>query len=62
MSARRWPLAPNLWTDFLRPGIPAPSDKSTGQVSVWEMNENALIGAGPVSPSPGSSWRAVGLT
>jgi hypothetical protein len=35
-------------------------NKSTGQVSVWEMNGNALIGAGPVSPNPGTSWRAIG--
>jgi FG-GAP-like repeat len=35
-------------------------NKSTGQVSVWEMNGNALIGGGPVSPNPGTSWRAIG--
>jgi hypothetical protein len=35
-------------------------NKSTGQVSVWEMNGNALVGGGPVSPNPGTSWHAIG--
>jgi hypothetical protein len=33
---------------------------STGQVSIWEMNGNHLIGGGPVSPNPGPSWKAIG--
>jgi uncharacterized repeat protein (TIGR03803 family) len=33
---------------------------STGQVSVWEMNGNQLIGGGPVSANPGLSWHAIG--
>jgi hypothetical protein len=33
---------------------------STGQVSIWEMNENTLIGGGPVSPNPGPAWQAIG--
>jgi hypothetical protein len=33
---------------------------STGQVSIWEMSENHLIGGGPVSPNPGPTWKAIG--
>ncbi len=33
---------------------------SSGQVSIWEMNGNTLIGGGPVSPNPGPSWKAIG--
>jgi fibronectin-binding autotransporter adhesin len=33
---------------------------TSGQVSIWERNGNALIGGGPVSPNPGPSWRAIG--
>jgi microcystin-dependent protein len=33
---------------------------STGQVSIWEMNGTSLVGGGPVSPSPGPSWHAIG--
>ena len=33
---------------------------STGQVSIWEMSGNHLIGGGPVSPNPGPSWKAIG--
>ncbi len=33
---------------------------STGQVSIWEMSGNKLIGGGPVSPNPGPNWRAIG--
>ena len=32
---------------------------NTGQVSVWEMNENTMIGGGPVA-NPGTSWHAIG--
>ena len=32
----------------------------SGQVSIWEMDGNKLIGGGPVSPSPGPSWKAIG--
>ena len=35
-------------------------NKNTGQVSVWEMNGNSLIGGGPVSANPGTSWHAIG--
>jgi hypothetical protein len=35
-------------------------NKSTGQVSVWEISGNTLIGGGPVSPNPGPSWHAIG--
>jgi hypothetical protein len=31
----------------------------SGQASVWEMSGNTLMGGGPVSANPGSSWRAV---
>ena len=33
---------------------------STGQVSIWEMDGNTLMGGGPVSPDPGPSWQAIG--
>jgi microcystin-dependent protein len=33
---------------------------STGQVSIWEMNGNTLMGGGPVSPNPGTAWKAIG--
>ena len=29
--------------------------RARGQVSIWEMNGNTLIGGGPVSPNPGPS-------
>jgi FG-GAP-like repeat len=33
---------------------------SSGQVSVWEMDGNTIIGGGPVA-NPGPSWQAVGI-
>ena len=34
---------------------------SSGQVSIWEMNGNSsLAGGGPVSPNPGTAWKAIG--
>ena len=35
-------------------------NKSTGQASFWEMDESALVGGGPVTPNPGTSFHAVG--
>jgi hypothetical protein len=35
-------------------------NKSTGQVSVWEMDGTSLIGGGKVSANPGPSWHAIG--
>jgi uncharacterized repeat protein (TIGR03803 family) len=35
---------------------------ASGQASIWDMNGNKIIGGGPVSPNPGPSWHAVGLT
>ena len=35
-------------------------NKSTGQVTIWEMDGNKLVGGGPVSPNPGPSWHAIG--
>ena len=35
-------------------------NKNTGQVSVWEMDGNSLIGGGPVSANPGPNWHAIG--
>jgi len=35
-------------------------NKTTGQVSIWEMNGNELTGGGPVSPNPGPAWQAIG--
>jgi uncharacterized repeat protein (TIGR03803 family) len=34
----------------------------SGQTSIWEMSENTIAGGGPVTPIPGPTWRAVGLT
>ena len=33
---------------------------NTGQVSIWEMNGNNLLGGGPVTPNPGTAWQAIG--
>ena len=33
---------------------------STGQVSIWEMDGNKLIGGGAVTPNPGTAWQAIG--
>src|SRR6202042_1469120 len=33
---------------------------SSGQVAIWEMNGNTLIGGGPVTPNPGPAWQAIG--
>ena len=33
---------------------------STGQVSIWEMEGNTLIGGGPVSAKCGPAWKAIG--
>ncbi|HZZ23027.1 MAG TPA: hypothetical protein VFE60_10835 [Roseiarcus sp.] len=35
---------------------------TSGQASIWDMSGNTIVGGGPVSPNPGTSWRAVGLT
>ncbi len=35
-------------------------NKSTGQVSVWEMDGTTRIGGGAADPNPGPSWRAIG--
>ena len=35
---------------------------TSGQASIWDMSGNTLVGGGPVSPNPGPSWHAVGLT
>jgi ELWxxDGT repeat protein len=35
-------------------------NKSTGQASIWEMDGSALVGGGPVTPNPGTSFHAVG--
>jgi uncharacterized repeat protein (TIGR03803 family) len=32
----------------------------SGQASIWEMDGNALIDGGAVTPNPGPSWRAIG--
>jgi hypothetical protein len=34
---------------------------SSGQVSIWEMNGNTIIGGGPVA-NPGPSSHAIALT
>ena len=33
---------------------------SSGQVSIWEMNGNNVIGGGTVGNNPGPNWRAIG--
>ncbi len=33
---------------------------SAGQAAFWDMDDNALVGGGTVSPNPGAAWRAVG--
>ena len=33
---------------------------SSGQVSIWEMSGNKLVGGGPVTPNPGPAWKAIG--
>ncbi|HEY3621963.1 MAG TPA: hypothetical protein VGL12_06130, partial [Roseiarcus sp.] len=33
---------------------------ANGQAAVWDMNGNTRTGGGAISPTPGSSWRAVG--
>jgi uncharacterized repeat protein (TIGR03803 family) len=35
-------------------------NKSSGQASFWEMDESVLVGGGPVTPNPGTSFHAVG--
>jgi len=29
---------------------------------IWAMNGTNIIGGGPVSPNPGSAWKAIGLS
>ena len=29
---------------------------TSGQASIWDMDESTLVGGGPVSPNPGPSW------
>ena len=36
------------------------AEQEHGQVSIWEMDGNAKIGGGAVSPDPGPAWQAVG--
>jgi hypothetical protein len=31
-----------------------------GQASIWDLSENTLVGGGPVTPNPGSSWTEIG--
>jgi VCBS repeat protein/FG-GAP repeat protein/tryptophan-rich protein len=35
-------------------------NKNTGQMSIWEMKGNSLIGGGPVAANPGPAWQAIG--
>jgi uncharacterized repeat protein (TIGR03803 family) len=35
---------------------------TSGQATIWDMSGNTITGGGPVSPNPGPSFRAVGLT
>ena len=48
------------------PGVPptVTSDilwqNTSGQASIWDMDGSTLVGGGPVSPDPGSSWTEIG--
>jgi uncharacterized repeat protein (TIGR03803 family) len=33
---------------------------STGQASIWEMDATTRVGGGPINPTPGPAWTAVG--
>jgi hypothetical protein len=35
---------------------------TNGQTSIWEMNGTSIVGGGPVSINPGSTWHTIGLT
>jgi FG-GAP-like repeat len=35
-------------------------NRSSGQVSIWEMDGNTRIGGGAVANSPGPAWKAIG--
>ena len=35
-------------------------DTTSGQVSIWEMNRNTLVGGGTVSANLGPGWKAIG--
>jgi microcystin-dependent protein len=35
---------------------------TSGQTAIWDMNGTNIANSGVVSPNPGPSWRAVGLT
>jgi FG-GAP-like repeat/FG-GAP repeat len=35
---------------------------TSGQATIWDMSGTTITGGGPVSPNPGPSFRAVGLT
>jgi hypothetical protein len=35
---------------------------TSGQAAIWDMNGTNIAGSGTLSPNPGTSWRAVGLT
>ena len=59
------PLPPPPKQDPPAPTTPAASsilwqNMGTGQASIWEMNGSTHSGGGPVSPSPGRNWRAIG--
>jgi hypothetical protein len=35
---------------------------TSGQATIWAMEENTIVGGGPVSPNPGPTWHAIALT
>jgi hypothetical protein len=35
---------------------------TSGQAAIWEMSGSTMTGGSLVNPSPGPTWRAVGLT
>jgi hypothetical protein len=67
-AARREAISPNpraSWKaigsgDFNGDGFSDSEWHANGQAAVWDMNGNQRIGGGPVSPTPGPTWRAVG--
>jgi VCBS repeat protein len=48
------------FTGHGQPDVILWQNTSTGQVSIWEMDGNTLMGGGPVTPNPGPSWKAIG--
>jgi hypothetical protein len=52
--------------DYFNPGIPGFSsdilfqNTSSGQISIWRMDDLTIVGGGTVGSNPGTSWHAIG--